>query len=732
MMENGGIITSEPKPEALASSSVETISPLSPSSPLPVAMERTVERSSPSLISQIFPPASTPTTPAVALARDPSLVRHRSRSTHSETTTAGNDTGDGLRPEVRKKRRSDVDIDWNREVKVRMNVFDVDTIDIPGHSFSCDVFLEVSWDEREFKLRTSPRGGDGPPTEDKDMDENSEDEEADFNGDGVPFERMFPYKFSPSRRRWTPRLYFGNIVEELREREEWVVVYQYDESGQQQQQQHFQHDEPNRQHPLPQQERKPEQLPRVCYRLRIKAKFQERFELHEFPVDAQDLQIEIISATRGSSIGGGSSASDLGPPPSMPPPGLVLRAASSAAVAISGPDDASGSKGDSGNKRQAGAGSHGRGASSEDVETIRQRQEVILKQHCKQRYKTVVPWDSFLLAEEYNLAKEVFVQASFTDPKMSSSGLRYPKLTWSMKVTRRYEFHLYYIVWPMFIFVVLSLPVSLLPLSALGERLGLFLTLLLSAITYTSLLRDHLPKVSYLTRLDQYVLLCQLLIACSAFESALVFFAIKRQWNMGLSEETIEEIEDRVIVLLGVVWVVPHAFAARFMEALSCNALTEREREANRPLYRGTDEDADADVDVDVDVDSSKSICGSDGGGGGGANSTTYPGKTAAEEATAESRPMRMERIMVRFGSSAHIFTIAIVPSVALLLALLAMWDKSDGTIDGPDLGLLLSTLGSQAAPWAAIVPSVVGCMYFLRGQQHGQQGRGDGKKKRK
>ena len=113
MMENGGIITSEPKPEALASSSVETISPLSPSSPLPVAMERTVERSSPSLISQIFPPASTPTTPAVALARDPSLVRHRSRSTHSETTTAGNDTGDGLRPVVRKQRRSDVGTSHN-------------------------------------------------------------------------------------------------------------------------------------------------------------------------------------------------------------------------------------------------------------------------------------------------------------------------------------------------------------------------------------------------------------------------------------------------------------------------------------------------------------------------------------------------------------------------------------------------------------------------------------------
>ena len=113
MMKNGDIITSEPKPKAFVSSSVGTISPLSPSSPLPVAMERTVERSSPSLISHIFPHASAPTTPAVALAQDRSLARHRSRSTHSETTTAGNDTGDGLRPVVRKQRRSDVGTSHN-------------------------------------------------------------------------------------------------------------------------------------------------------------------------------------------------------------------------------------------------------------------------------------------------------------------------------------------------------------------------------------------------------------------------------------------------------------------------------------------------------------------------------------------------------------------------------------------------------------------------------------------
>ena len=188
---------------------------------------------------------------------------------------------------------------------------------------------------------------------------------------------------------------------------------------------------------------------------------------------------------------------------------------------------------------------------------------MILKQHCKQHYKTVVPWDSFLLAEEYNLAKEVFVQASFTDPKMSSSGLQCPKLTWSMKVTRSYEFHLYLSSGP-----CSSSWSSRCPCRSCRCRRSAAVGALPDVAPFgrIELLRDHAEGLG-LTRLDQYVLLCQLLIACSAIESALVFFAIKRQWNMGLSEETVEEIEDRVIVLLGVVWVVPHAFAARFMEA---------------------------------------------------------------------------------------------------------------------------------------------------------------------
>ena len=56
------------------------------------------------------------------------------------------------------------------------------------------------------------------------------------------------------------------------------------------------------------------EYPRVCYRMRVKAKFQERFELQAFPLDAQDLQIEIVSAVPIKITGtmGGLGASSSG------------------------------------------------------------------------------------------------------------------------------------------------------------------------------------------------------------------------------------------------------------------------------------------------------------------------------------------------------------------------------------------------------------------------------------
>ena len=89
----------------------------------------------------------------------------------------------------------------------------------------------MSWDELEFT--SCSRGASYDSAEQQEDNGGSSPSLPDVvDEDGVavriPFERMFPYKRSPQRRRWTPRLGFGNLVEELREREEWIVVYDYD------------------------------------------------------------------------------------------------------------------------------------------------------------------------------------------------------------------------------------------------------------------------------------------------------------------------------------------------------------------------------------------------------------------------------------------------------------------------------------------------------------------------
>ena len=285
------------------------------------------------------------------------------------------------------------------------------------------------------------------------------------------------------------------------------------------------------------------EYPRVCYRMRVKAKFQERFELQAFPLDAQDLQIEIVSAVPTK---GAASPSQSHPHP-------------------------------------------------------QQGSEVLLRKHWDRRYQSVVPASTFLLKEEYWLSKYVFVEGSWTDPALSSTRTKYPKLTWSLKITRRSDFYVLYIALPMFLFVSLSFPVSLLPLAALAERLGLFLTLLLSAITYTSLLRDHLPMVSYLTLLDKYVLFCQVLIAAGAFESALVFYALKEDLREPSPESQslenahllrIGDLEDRVIVGLSIGWVVLHTLLYSLRESFSIGALTELERHHGAPLYNNSNDAA--------------------------------------------------------------------------------------------------------------------------------------------
>ena len=208
-----------------------------------------------------------------------------------------------------------------RSVRIRMNVMDLHDIDIPRHRFEIKFFLEASWEvpDGEVILNYADEDSTGRPLmrgSDDIVRAGSDDivprvvpmlrrrnssnamstgsdlpralsrfSSCVFEGDNdtlsAPFDgSQFPFTShtalsadgeKPAKLRWTPRLSFANQLE-LDKEEEIFETYKYKRSSS-------------------------TALPRpvVVYRLRGTGVFQEHFELHAFPFDAQDLQICITS-----------------------------------------------------------------------------------------------------------------------------------------------------------------------------------------------------------------------------------------------------------------------------------------------------------------------------------------------------------------------------------------------------------------------------------------------------
>jgi hypothetical protein len=98
------------------------------------------------------------------------------------------------------------------------------------------------------------------------------------------------------------------------------------------------------------------------------------------------------------------------------------------------------------------------------------------------------------------------VEAS--DPSESTAGMIYPRCIFTVYLWRKTGYYISNVILPICILTLLS------PLScflnddgtSLGtaDRLGITLTLLLTAVAYKFVVASSLPTVSYLTLLDRY------------------------------------------------------------------------------------------------------------------------------------------------------------------------------------------------------------------------------------
>lgn len=145
-----------------------------------------------------------------------------------------------------------------------------------------------------------------------------------------------------------------------------------------------------------------------------------------------------------------------------------------------------------------------------------------------QAFYSIYHEKSFRLGSTYKVTynDQVHVTTTYSDANESSAGHVYPRVIFNMKLTRLQGYYAWNIVLPMAVLTTLtslSIGVEESDGSRLstGDRLQITLTLLLTSVAFKFVVAESLPRVSYQTILDKYILMCNAFICVGAIENVL-------------------------------------------------------------------------------------------------------------------------------------------------------------------------------------------------------------------
>lgn len=139
----------------------------------------------------------------------------------------------------------------------------------------------------------------------------------------------------------------------------------------------------------------------------------------------------------------------------------------------------------------------------------------------------------------------VVTRVYLSEESESSSGYRYPRINFSILLERKPHYYICNVIFPMAIISFLALcsfsynsdGTEL----ATNDRLGITLTMLLTAVAYKFVVASALPILSYNTLLDKYVLACFIFILLVSAENAIypilahrLSYSQKFERNIGL------------------------------------------------------------------------------------------------------------------------------------------------------------------------------------------------------
>lgn len=128
-------------------------------------------------------------------------------------------------------------------------------------------------------------------------------------------------------------------------------------------------------------------------------------------------------------------------------------------------------------------------------------------------------------------------------------------LRFDLKLARRIGYYVWKIMAVLVILVVLSWGVFLIEPADVGNRLAVSITLLLAAVAFAFVTGSLIPRVSYLTLLDLYVLGCYILLFLAAAESLLVYRMRARETARRIDRLALACFPAAFLLLHLVVWI---------------------------------------------------------------------------------------------------------------------------------------------------------------------------------
>ena len=168
-----------------------------------------------------------------------------------------------------------------------------------------------------------------------------------------------------------------------------------------------------------------------------------------------------------------------------------------------------------------------RTVSESDVVSERAKQVRLVKNQ-NRHYASNLCTDTFLQEHEYKLYSRLKFVSGETRAENSASDYVYPQLEIQMRV-RRYPWNwLFNVVFPLFVLqgsFVTSYAIE----TGLADRAGVTITLLLAIIAFRYVVTENLPRISYATLIDLYVL--------SSFILAALIITDQTCQGIGLCEE---------------------------------------------------------------------------------------------------------------------------------------------------------------------------------------------------